>query len=74
MKTATIKIYEPHQTKGFCVAIFYKGELLRDFVGLKTDLQVMVESAIFYLENRKFTRLKANGKIYNFKDFMKGTA
>jgi len=26
------------------------------------------------LENQKFTRLKVNGKIYNFKDFMKGTA
>jgi hypothetical protein len=27
------------------------------------------------LENQKFTRVKVNGKIYNFKDFLaKGTA
>jgi hypothetical protein len=73
MKTATLDIYELFQAKGFGVSLYYKGATLHSFTGL--DLQEITEKAIVYLENQKFTRLKVNGKIYNFKDFlMKGTA
>jgi hypothetical protein len=75
MKTATLLIYTPFGTTGICVAVIYRRNQLQDFLGHKADLQSLLEKAIVYLENQKFTRLKVNGKTYNFKDFlMKGTA
>ena len=75
MKTATLLIYEPFRANGICVAIIYRRNQLIDFLGHKADLQSLLEKAIVYLENQKFTRVKVNGKIYNFKDFLtKGTA
>jgi hypothetical protein len=72
MKTATLDIYEPFQADGYCVDIYYRGKRLQDFCGL--ELAPMLEKAIIYLENQKFTRLSVAGKTYNFKNFMKGTA
>jgi hypothetical protein len=75
MKTATLLIYTPFQTGGICVAVIYRRNQLQDFLGHPSELQSLIEKAIIYLENQKFTRLKVNGKIFNFKDFlMKGTA
>lgn len=75
MKTATLLIYEPHQTNGVCVAVIYRRNQLMDFVGQRGELQALTEKAITFMANCNFTRVKVNGKIFEFKDFlMKGTA
>lgn len=68
MKTATLDIYELFQAKGFGVSLYYKGATLHSFTGL--DLQEITEKAIAFMVNQKFTRVKVDGKIYNFKDFI----
>ena len=72
MKTATLLIYEPFRAGGICVAVIYRRNQLVDFLGHKADLQELTEKAIAYMVNQKFSRLKVNGKIYNFKDFLQG--
>jgi hypothetical protein len=70
MKTATLLIYTPHGTTGICVAVIYRRNQLQDFLGHKADLQELTEKAIAFMVNQKFTRVKVDGKIYNFKDFI----
>lgn len=72
MKTATLLIYTPFGTTGICVAVIYKRNQLQHFLGHKADLQELTEKAIAFMVNQKFSRLKVNGKIYNFKDFLQG--
>jgi hypothetical protein len=72
MKTATLLIYEPHQTSGICVAIIYRRNQLIDFLGHKADLPSLLEKAYAYTQNQKFTHLKVNGKKYSFADYLKG--
>ena len=72
MKTAKVLIYEPFQTNGICVRLTYRGKLMRDFLGHKSELQEMLEKAVIYLENRKFTRLSVNGTTFKFSDYLKG--
>jgi len=70
MKTATLYIYEPHQANAVCVAVIYRRNQLIDFVGQRGELQDLTEKAITFLVNQKFTRVKVNGKIYKFEDFL----
>lgn len=73
MKTAKVLIYEPFRANGICVALIYRGKLMRDFLGHKSELQEMLEKAMNYLWSQKFTRLNVNGKTYKFSDYLKGT-
>ena len=73
MKTATLLIYEPFRANGICVAVIYRRNQLIDFLGHRSELQELTEKAIAFMANCNFTRVKVNGKIYEFKDFlMKG--
>jgi hypothetical protein len=72
MKTATLLIYQPHQTNHICVQVSYRRNYVADFLGHPSELQELTEKAIAYMVNQKFTRLKVNGKTYNFKDFIQG--
>ena len=70
MKTANLLIYQPHQTQHVCVQLSYRRNYLIDFLGHPSELLELTEKAVAFAVNYKFDRLKVNGKVYKFSDFI----